>query len=161
MIRSHNQIPEHVTEYQPSPEEAGGALGSFLIGVGGFAGFLLIALIYASGLPQEPDQTACNLQRVGVGEIKSDYVAQILTPQESLVVIQRSQVLAQASLHPDYIDSPRVRISKHSYVVLPPGMTVKAGDFITYVQGHPAPNLPCHYIPNIATGVLPHRGTGK
>ncbi|WP_127077124.1 hypothetical protein [Rhodomicrobium lacus] len=161
MIRSHNQIPEHVTEYQPSPEGAGGALGSFLIGVGGFAGFLLIALIYASGLPQESEQVACNLQRVGAGEVKSDYVNQVLTPQESLVVIQKSQAFAQGTLHPDYIDRTRVRVSKHSYVVLPPDMTVKAGDYITYVQGYRAPNLPCHYIPNLATGVLPRRGTGE
>ncbi len=84
-----------------------------------------------------------------------------LTKEQAARVIKKTQISKDLFINQNYVNN--VRIFVHSdgspdgdskIVLLPQGLSVRAGDRIEYITGYPDPATPCHYIPNVVSRVL-------
>jgi hypothetical protein len=111
----------------------------------------------ASLAPAKPTPT-CNM-RSGTGERFSGRVLSFVSAEEAAAMIQFTQKKINGTISPDYVRQRRVRLEAlqgglRPVVLVPDRMTVHPGDLVEYIDGHPAPGLPCHYIPNVISRVL-------
>ena len=102
-----------------------------------------------------------------LGHTETGRIVGILTREQGLVSIQRTQRNMRGLIDPAYIPNVRVLVSldKRSQfmgAVVPQDRHVNIGDHVTFVTAHRNKALPCNYIPNLITnpiigGILPKR----
>ncbi len=83
------------------------------------------------------------------------------TKAQAAEMIKRTQARRDMFISPNYIDNIRIFVHVDGApegaslaVLLPPGLSVQAGDRVEFLAGHLDPPTPCHYIPNLASRVL-------
>lgn len=112
--------------------------------------------------PQEkPAEPPCTL-RTGGGERLSGRVIGFLSAEEAAAMIEFTQKKTHGTISPDYLGQRRVRVEDPRgalrTVLVPDHLTVHLGDVVEYTNGHRAPDLPCHYIPNLISRVIASAG---
>ena len=89
------------------------------------------------------------------------WVLRQLTKGEASRAIRTTQTNLGMDISPDYLDN--IRVSVHvegtqkgasSVVLLPRGLTVRSGSRIEFVPSHLDLSRPCHYVPNLVSGLL-------
>lgn len=88
-------------------------------------------------------------------------VVSVVTKDQALATIQRTQQLLDMYLSPDYVDNVRLYVQSMGWnsfaggvVLLPAGVSVKAGDHVEIIGTRLDPQRPCHYIPSLVLRVL-------
>ncbi len=88
-------------------------------------------------------------------------VLRLLTRDEALKAIQKTQFIYDMHINPNYVYNVRAAIHvddafEHpvGFVLLPLGISARVGDRVEFVTAHPDPSMPCHYIPNLVSRVL-------
>ncbi len=85
----------------------------------------------------------------------------LATKSQAAEMIQRTQAKRDMFINPNYIDNIRVFVrvdgapaGAWQAVLLPAGLSVRAGDRVEFLAAHMDPSMPCHYIPNLVSRVL-------
>ncbi len=106
---------------------------------------------------EKPAEPACAL-RTGNGVRSSGRVIGFLSAEESAAMIEFTQKRMRGAISPDYVRQRRARVADVRgalrTVLVPDHFTVRIGDIVEYANGHRAPGLPCHYIPNVISRVI-------
>ena len=113
-------------------------------------------------------ETQCKMRASDpLGHTETGRIVGILTEEQGLATIQRTQRNMRGLIDPAYIPNVRVLVSldKRSQfmgAVVPKDMRVNIGDHVTFVTAHRNKTLPCNYIPNLITnpiigGIFPKR----
>jgi hypothetical protein len=84
-----------------------------------------------------------------------------LTESQAASAMETNQRLFDLRISPHYIGNARLAVhvdgmpaGGSSVVLLPRGLSARAGDRIEFLGGHVDPSTPCHYIPPVASRVL-------
>ena len=84
-----------------------------------------------------------------------------LTESQAASAMEVNQRLFDLRINPHYIGNARLAVhidgmpvSGSSVVLLPRGLSARAGDRIEFLSGHVDPSTPCHYIPPVVSRVL-------
>jgi len=82
-------------------------------------------------------------------------ILKLLDPATASATLAETEAKVGAPIDHAYLGNLRVEIrmpdGQHTTVLIPSGMTVAVGDRIAFEGSYRSPDLPCSYVPNLAT----------
>jgi uncharacterized membrane protein len=108
-------------------------------------------------------RSACPLKPGPIFPGGGGKVAGFLSVQKAQALLHSTEAQLHAKINPKYVNNPRAILSSNGQSVIaivPASMSVKVGDQVEYSGGYTDPSLPCHYVPNLISGILHQAASG-
>ena len=120
---------------------------------------LSLASVWSAAAADDQPTPACPIKMLRSPSTGGEGIVVLLMDnQAAMAALARTEATVGAPIDPAYLNNQRAVVQmpdgRRTVVVLPPEMALTVGDHVTFQGNYRSPNLPCSYVPNVATRKL-------
>jgi hypothetical protein len=120
---------------------------------------LSLAPVWPAAAADDQPTSACPIKMLQSPAIGGEGIVVLLMDnQAAMAALARTEETVGAHIDPAYLNNQRAVVQmpdgRRTVVALPPDMALTVGDHVTFQGNYRSPNLPCSYVPNVATRKL-------